>query len=100
MSVSSTTNPLGNPLGEQFELAEERVENSFSSAERQFFPRASVGSASDLPPVVEHPHQIASLLVICGLAYASLYVMFGDVFLPFKLGWSLLLLLGSLRFSV
>ena len=31
--------------------------------------------------------------------YAALYVAFGDVFLPFKLGWSLLLLLGASHFA-
>ncbi len=121
-STSSTTNPLGgieeggNILGKGEALSDGREDfpdirlDSFSgrnssmrsSSLRSSFnreglqrDRASVGSASDLPPRVEHPHQVLSVLVLCALGYGMLYVMFGDTFLPFKLGWSLLLILAS-----
>ena len=95
---SVSNNPLGNPLSE-FTATEDRLESSVSSLDGRLFSRASVGSQSDLPPSVEHPHQILSILLISSLVYAALYVAFGDVFLPFKLGWSLLLLLGASHFA-
>lgn len=104
----ATHNPLGgvlgNPLsreslGERIHL-DETIETSMSSIERPSIigidrARASIGSNHDFVPPVEHHHEILSLLVICGLGYAALYVMFGDTFLPYELGWSILLLLAG-----
>ncbi|QDZ21577.1 sodium/hydrogen exchanger protein [Chloropicon primus] len=105
-SSTGTKNPLQGPLGNPLSDMErgsgelERVESSISSMDRQInLTRASIGSQNDFTQPIEHHHEILSLFVICGLGYAALYVMFGDTFLPFELGWSLLLLLAGAHFA-
>lgn len=90
-----------NPLSDDFRQHDDGEPRftSFSALDRPSltYPltRASIGSQNDFTQPIEHHHEILSLFVICGLGYAALYVMFGDTFLPFELGWSVLLLLAG-----